>query len=200
MKTRMFGVGMGAAGALLMLVQMLPAKADDASELQTKIRAALRTAKTFVQTVTMKGSPAAPLGGTATFTVVAPNRYRQYVASRPSGADDTIIIGHEVYGNEGKGWTVQTWTDRLVTGFEGAVFAVKVVAVGSDQTVDGKTVGSFVMVDPRGAKETDTMNCTYQKQTFRPISCSDAMSTIEFLNYDDPNVTIEMPKNAKRTD
>jgi len=195
----MFGAAVAAMGALAILAQMLPARADDASELQTKIRAALRTAKAFVETVTMKG-PAAPLGGTGTFTVVAPNRYRQYVASQLSGTDDTIIIGHEVYGNEGKGWTVQTWTDRLVTGFEGDVFAVKVVSVGPDQTVDGKTVGSFVMVDPHGAKESDTMNCTYEKQTFRPISCSDAMSTIKYSNYDDPSVTIETPKNAKRTD
>jgi len=180
--------------------QVLPARADDAADLQAKIRAILRNAKSFVETVTIKPNPLAPLGGSATFTVVAPNRYRQYVVSPPAGKDDTIIIGRQVYGNSGKGWDVQTWTDRLVTGFEGDVFNVKVVSVGADQTIDGKTVGGFVMIDPRGVKETDTMRCTYDKQTFYPIACDDATSRIKFSNFDDPAVKIETPKNPKRVD
>jgi len=183
-----------------MFLQLLPASADDASDLQAKIRSALRTAKTFVVTGTMKGSLGHPLGGTATFTVVAPNRYRQYVVSPTDGTDDTIIIGHDVYGNEGKGWDVQTWSDRLVTGFEGEIFAVRVVSVGPDETIAGKTVGSFVMIDPNGASDADTLRCTYEKSSFRPLACDSAMSTTKYTNYDDPAVEIETPKNAKRTD
>jgi len=188
-------------GALVILTQTLPARADDASELQTKIRAALRGAKAFVETFAMKG-PAALIAGTSTFTVVAPNRYRQYVVSPTSGIDDTIIIGHEIYGNEGKGkgWTVQTWDDRLVTGFEGDVFAVKVISVGPDQKVGATTVGSFVMVNPHGAKESDTLQCTYEKTAFRPLVCTSDLSTVKYTNYDDPSLKIETPKNARRTD
>jgi len=189
------------AGALLILAQTLPAKADDATELQTKIRTALRSAKSFVETFTMKG-PAALIGGTSTFTIVAPNRYRQYVVAPVSGTDDTIIIGHEIYGNErkGKGWTVQTWDDRLVTGFEDDVFAVKVISVGPDQKVGAKTVGSFVMANPHSAKESDTLQCTYEKTTFRPLLCTSDLSTVKYTNYDDPALKIETPKNARRTD
>jgi len=187
--------------ALFVSMLAAPALADDsAAALQTKIRAALHAAKSFVELATIRPNPFALLGGTATFTVVAPNRYRQYVLSPPTGKDDTIIIGHDVYGNEGKGWTVQTWSDRLVTGFEGEVFDIKVVSAGPDQTVDGKTVGSFVMLDPRGAKETDTMQCTYEKGTFRPLACTASITTIKFSNYDDPAVVIETPKNPKRVD
>jgi hypothetical protein len=194
------GAAYAAGAALVLLAQILPASADDASVLQTKIRAALRTAKSFVETVTIKGSPGHPLGGAATLTVVAPNRFRQFVNGGPGDSDDTIIIGDDVYGNEGKGWDVLNWTDRLVTDFEGDVFAVRVSSVGPDRTVDGKTVGSFAMIDPHGATDNDILQCTYEKSSFRPLACTGIMSTIKYASYDNPTLAIEAPKNARRTD
>jgi len=194
------GVALAAGVALVYVAQILPASADDAVGLQTKIRAALRTAKSFVETVTMKGSLRHPLGGAATLTVVAPDRFRQFVVGGPGDSDDTIIIGHNVYGNQGTGWDVLDWTDRLITDFEGDVFAVRVSSVGPDRTVDGKTVGSFVMIDPHGASDKDTLQCTYEKSTFRPLACIGSMSTIKYASYDNPALAIEAPKNAKRTD
>jgi hypothetical protein len=175
------------------------ATAASPSELQAKVRAALLGAHSFVETVTIKPNAIAPLGGTMTFTVVAPNRYHQLVSSSLGGGDDTIIIGNQVYGRAGKGWTVQTWSDRLVTGFEGDTFDVDVVSVGPDETRDGKTVGTFVMKDPRGAKDSDTLSCTYDRATFLPLHCENGFSTIAYA-YGDPGVSIETPKNPVRLD
>ncbi len=195
------GAGLIALPAMLAAAATVGiARADQSSDLQARVRAALRNATSFVETVTVKPNPYVPLGATLRFTVVAPNRYHQTVSGAPPQADDTIIIGHEVYGKEAGGWTVETWSDRLVISFEADVFDVTVRVVGPDRTVDGKTVGSFVMKDPRGAKDTDTLDCTYDKQTFRLLTCSSAISSITYSNYDDPAVTIETPKNAKRLD
>jgi hypothetical protein len=172
-----------------------PAVASDASVLQAKIRAALRSAKSFVATVAIKPQALAPAGGTIVYTVVAPNRYRQAVSGLP-GADDTIIIGHEVYGNRGSGWDVQTWDDRLVTGFEGDLLDVTVVAAGPD----ANGAGTFTMKDPHGARETDTLACTYEKATFRPLVCTAGYETMTFSRYDDPSVAVPTPANAKRVD
>jgi len=199
MKTRMFTGTLIAAGtALVVLAQILPAGASEASDLQTKMRSALRTAKTFVETISIKGSLGHPLGGTATYTIVAPDRFRQTGTTAGAPPDDTIIIGHDVYGNEGKGWDVQTWSDHLVTSFEGDVLNVKVASIGPDQTVDGKIVGTLVMIDPLGASDADTLQCTYEKLSSRPLACNGTHSSIKYTNYDDPTITIEAPKNAKR--
>jgi hypothetical protein len=189
-----------ALAAFVLLAQALPARAGDVSILQAKIRAALRAATSFVETVTVSPNPFVPLGGTITFTVVAPNRYRQLAAGGSMGRDETIIIGHEVYGNDPAGPTVQTWSDHLVMGFEGDVFDVVVRSSGPDLTAGGKTVGSVVIKDPRGAKVTDFLDCTYEKSTFRLLACSGGPSKIAFSNYNDPAITISTPRNAKRVD
>jgi hypothetical protein len=175
-----------------------PAFANDASVLQAKMRAALRSAKSFVATAAIKPGVAAPLGGTIVYTVVAPNRYRQEVHSLP-GADDTIIIGDQVYGNkgDGKGWDVQTWSDRLVSGFEGDLLDITVVSIGPDTTVDGKKAGTFTMRDPHGERDSDTLACTYDKAAFTPLVCTAAYETVTFSRFNDPTVTIPTPQNAK---
>jgi len=163
------------------------------------MRTALLAAHSFVETVTVKPNSIAPLGGTLTFTVVAPNRYHQVVSSSLGGGDDTIIIGNQVYGRAGKGWTVQTWSDRLVTGFEGDTFDITVVSIGPDKTAGGKTVGTFVMKDPRGAKDSDTIACTYEHATSLPLQCENGFSTISY-RYGDPSVSVETPKDPVRLD
>lgn len=185
--------------ALATAPQAASASVSTPTDLQTKIRATLRSATSFVQTVTIKPNPLAPVGGTMTFTVVAPNRFHQVVVGAPGGPDDTIIIGHEVYGRKGQGWDVQTWSDFLVTGFEEDIFNVKVLSVGPDQTADGKTVGTYVMKDPRGRRESDTLACTYDPTTFRPLGCSSDLFIVKYV-FDDPSTTIETPKNAVRVD
>lgn len=169
------------------------------SILQTKMRTALLAAHSFVETVAVKPNSIAPLGGTLTFTVVAPNKYHQLISSSLGGGDDTIIVGNQVYGRAGKGWTVQNWSDRLVTGFEGDAFDVTVVSVGPDKAIDGKTVGTFVMKDPRGAKDSDTLACTYERATSLPLQCDNGYSTITY-RYGDPGISIETPKDPVRVD
>jgi hypothetical protein len=187
-------------GAFMLLAQTVPARADDVSDLQAKMRAALRSAKSFVETVTVSPNPYVPLGGTMVFTVVAPNRYRQLAGGGSMPPDETVIIGNEVYGNDSRGWTVQTWSDHLVTGFEGDVFNLIVRSIGADATVAGKMVGSVVLKDPRGAKESDVLACTYEKSSFRLLTCSGGSSKLVVSKYDDPANAIPTPKNPKRLD
>jgi hypothetical protein len=173
-----------------------PAAPGDASQLQGQIRAALRSAKSFVMTVSVKPAVYAPKGGTMVYTVVAPNRYRQQVTGMPGGNDDTIIIGHQVYGHDSGAWDVQPWSDHLVTGYESNTFALSVVSVGADQTVNGKTVGSFVLKYPPDENDAWSMNCTYDKQSFRPLQCASAGASIGW-RFDDPSTVIPTPANAK---
>lgn len=169
----------------------LPAPAADTAALQTSVRAALRSAKSFVVDVKIKPMPVAPMGASIQWTIVAPNRFRQVTHGDPSGDDDTIIVGHNVYGNKRGAWDVQTWDDHLVTGFEGGVFDVNVVSAGA---------GTFVMKDPLGRNESDTLSCTYDKTTYRPLTCGNAGKTVTYGRYDDPSVTIPTPAHAKRVD
>jgi hypothetical protein len=185
-----------AAACAIALCTTAPAYASDASALQVKVRAALRSAKSFVATANVKPGLTAPSGGTIVYTVVAPNRYRQTVTGFP-GADDTIIIGNKIYGNNGGGWDVQTWTDRLVDGFEGDLFDFTILSVGAEST---PTTGTFVMIDPHGAHKTDTLQCTYDKPTSRPMTCIASYETVTFARYDDPTVTIPTPANPKKVD
>jgi hypothetical protein len=185
-----------AAAIATALCTIAPVYASDAPALQVNVRAALRSAKSFVATATVKPVITAPNGGTIVYTVVAPNRYRQTVTGFP-GADDTIIIGNKVYGNSGGGWDVQTWSDRLVNGFEGDLLDFTILSVGPEST---PTTGTFVMIDPHGAKKTDTMQCTYDKLTSRPMTCITSYETVTFSRYDDPTVTIPTPQNPKRLD
>jgi hypothetical protein len=181
-----------AAAALALLAsQALPAGANDASVLQDKIRATLRSAKSFVLTEEIKpGTLGAPTGGTVVYTVVAPNRYHQ-VSTGSIGADDTIIIGHQIYGHDSGAWTVQTWDDRLVSGFESDTFLVDVTSV------DGS---NFVMSFPHEGSVKQTLSCTYDPQTFRPQKCTGEHVTLTYSQYDDPALTIPTPANAKRED
>ncbi|MGR4065668.1 MAG: hypothetical protein ACLQPV_09525 [Vulcanimicrobiaceae bacterium] len=180
-----------AAAMLVLASQASPANASDASALQDKIRAALRSAKSFVMTATVKaGTPGAPAGGSVVYTVVAPNRYRQ-VSSPTLGADDTILIGNQIYGHKGAGWDVQTWTNALVAGFESDVFLVDVTSV------DGT---NFVMRYPHEGPNKQTLLCTYDPQTFRPQTCTGEELTLTYAQYDDPSIAIPTPPNAKRED
>ena len=99
------------AFAFVSAIAPAPAAPGDASQVQTQMRASLRSAKSFVMTVNVKPAVYAPKGGTMVYTVVAPNRYRQQVTGMPGGDDDTIIIGHQVYGHDKGVWDVQPWTD-----------------------------------------------------------------------------------------
>jgi hypothetical protein len=173
-----------------------PADASEASALQAKVRAALRSAKSFVATASIRPGLTAPNGGAVVYTFVAPDRFRQTVSGMP-GADDTIIIGNKVYGNSGGGWDVQTWSDRLVNGFEGDLLDFKIVSIGPEST---DTTGTFIAIDPHGAKSSDTMQCTYDKQTSRPMACITSYETITFKRFDDPAVTIATPEHAKKLD
>ncbi len=184
------------AAAAFALATVAPACASEASELQAKVRAALRSAKSFVATAAINPSVTAPNGGTVVYTIVAPNRFRQTVHGLPGG-DDTIIIGNKVYGNDGGGWDVQTWSDHLVNSFEGDLLDFTILSVGAESTA---TTGTFVMVDSHGEKKTDTLQCTYDKTTSRPRTCIAGYVTITFARFDDPTVAIPTPEHPKVLD
>jgi hypothetical protein len=177
------------ARLLALLLAFAFPQGDAALDLQAKVRAALHGSKNVVATITINPQPMAPMGGTITYTYVAPNRYRQTVSGIP-GADDTIVIGDQVYGRHGNAWDVQTWTDELVRGYEGDLFDVVVLDVGH---------GGFTMKDPHGKNEGDTRICTYDKATSRPKQCAMSYGTVTY-RYDDPAVTIPTPPNPKRVD
>jgi hypothetical protein len=190
-----------AAGALVagIVLVALPSRADDAGQLQAKIRAALRSAKTFVETVKIKPNSQVPAGGTIVYSVVAPDRFRQKTSGPEPGGDDTILVGHEAYGSKGVGspWDVQTWSSELVNGFESDVFNPEVVSLEPDAPGG---YGSFQRRDPNGFQKDATLSCTYDKATFRPVACSNEVYEITYSDYDDPSVVIPTPLRLRRVD
>jgi hypothetical protein len=172
------------------LASPIAADASSTASLQAGVRAALRAAKSFVVHAKINPYVHAPLGATFDWTVVAPNRYHQVSHGDPTGDDDTIIIGHEVYGHKHGSWDVQTWDDNLVNGFEDEVFGVTIVSGGN---------GTYVAKAPLGPQDS-TMTCTYDEKTLRPLQCRNDLITLTYSRYDDPSVTIPTPAHAVRID
>jgi hypothetical protein len=92
---------------------------------------------------------------------------------------------------------VQTWSDRLVDGFEGDLLDFNIVSIGSEST---DSTGTFEAIDPHGAKSTDTMQCTYDRPTSRPKTCITGYERVTFTRFDDPTVVIPTPEYAKKLD
>jgi hypothetical protein len=112
------------------------------------------------------------------------------------GDDDSILIGKRIYGRKGSGWDYQDWSDHLVTGYEGETFDLIVASAGPDQTVDGKTVGTFTMSYPPDESDAWTLQCTYDKPTFHPIACT-SPAVNSTWRFNDPAITVPTPENAK---
>jgi hypothetical protein len=176
-----------AIAALLVCSAALPARADVAADLQQKIDAAMRNAKSFVVTTLY---PAQAYSSTLVY--VAPNRSRVAVAIAAS-TTDVVTVGDTSYSSKNgapfeKAAVLPEESARLKS-----IGSVKVETVRADITTEGATYGAFETSVPLGSAV--TLTCTYDKKSFRLARCANGEVTQTYKNYDDPNNTVETPTN-----
>jgi hypothetical protein len=183
--------------ALLAAVAASSARANDAADLQARVRAALHDAKSF--TLTLEPGMAAVEGaGTIDYVVVEPGRYHQIFKPSSGTVVDTIVIDATIYDRLGAGaFHSAPFAKERQTPFLGPLFDVRIVSRGPDVIEDGRTRGTYVATDPLAGDATATVTCSYDKSSARPVACHGAQTRESYARYDDPTLAVDVPPGAK---
>jgi len=175
--------------AVLSACAAVPALADDKSDLQAKVSAALKHAKSFTATTLLVG-----LGVSTTTMYVAPDRTKTSVALAGSTRDIVTVGGTAYVSVNGAPYEKRTLSPAQAATLT-AVTDVSVSAIVPDVSAGGTTYGAFETV--AGAAPTAvTLTCTYDKKTYLLVKCSSDSLVQMFGNYDDPKNVIDVPKEA----
>ncbi|GAC1538522.1 MAG: hypothetical protein NVS2B17_12550 [Candidatus Velthaea sp.] len=179
-----------ALAAALVVCAAAPARADDSSDVQSKVSAALKAAKSFVATTLF------PAAGASTISVfVAPDRVKTDVAYG-TNASTVILIGTEAYtSRNGAPYEKATVPANILAELT-SLTVVNVTAVKPDIVEAGTALGAFTTV-VGAPPHTLTLTCTYDKKTYRLAKCASEQIIQTFANYDDPKNIVEPPKGAK---
>jgi hypothetical protein len=182
--------------ALLWAVAAVPARANDAADLQAKIASALKGTKSFVMTSTMTPNAMAPKGLTSKVTFVAPDRYRT-LDSVPGETHEEITIGGTIYvSTNGAPYRKDSVPPDIVAENLKVYLYVNVASVLPDRLQNGTTFGAYSSMIPVGG-EPQAFTCTYDRQTYLPATCSNKLTTIVYSSYDDPKIVVEPPADTK---
>jgi biotin carboxylase len=169
------------------------ARADDAADLQTKIRAAVQHAKSFTTTAVFLNS------GIVIRTIfVAPDRYATSTAV-DGDSRDVVIVGDALYQRVNNGTFKKGPVPPEVAAQLKAQFDFTVTSIAPDQSAGGITYGTFTSLVAAGPPAV-TLTCTYEKATYRPTRCWNDTVRENFAHYDDPANTVaapDAPKEAK---
>jgi hypothetical protein len=174
--------------ALLLAGVVAPARADQSANVQSRIDAALKTAKSFAVTTRY---PAAAYS--ATLVHVAPDRSRVVVAIAAS-TTDVVRIGSATYSSKNGAPFVKVVPSADASARPVVSGSVKVGALDPDVTVAGVTYGAFETTLPFGTAA--TLKCTYDKRSFRLVQCAGDDVTQTYSGYDDPSNVVEPPENV----
>jgi hypothetical protein len=175
-----------------------PAPTGDAT-LTSKIEAAIASATSYRIAVT-----GGPLGLTLDIREFGPDRVR--IASRSTvGASESIVVGTAMYyraaGGEWKAYPVPPVTkvrrNRLYMAAPDTLLSPL-----EDRTESGETLGAFRSVATGNAQLPGTMDCTYDKVTFRPRTCNVTLRgvatplQVTYAGWDDPTNAVEPPSGV----
>ena len=181
--------------ALVVAATVPAAAADDGAALTAKIDAALSSAASY--RVTVQGPNGFALD------IVAVGRDRVRVQSSAGGnTAESVVVGPAMYYHAaGNPWTANAVpvikTQRKNLLYMGAP-DTKVEPL-ADRTEGGVTYGAFGSLAVGNAQVPATMECTYDKGTFRPHACTivlQALPTPLHVTYDkwnDPSNVVEAP-------
>jgi hypothetical protein len=181
--------------ALVVAATVPAAAADDGAALTAKIDAALSSAASY--RVTVQGPNGFALD------IVSVGRDRVRVGSSAGGTTaESVVVGNAMYYHAaGNPWTanavpvVKTQRKNLL--YMGAP-DTKVEPL-ADRTDAGVTYGAFGSLAVGNAQVPATMECTYEKATYRPHTCTivlQALPTPLHVTYDkwnDPSNVVEPP-------
>ncbi|MFN2461088.1 MAG: hypothetical protein ABR591_10435 [Candidatus Velthaea sp.] len=177
------------AAALIVSTAAAPARADDKFDLQSKLTAALKAARSFVATTVVVAN-----GVSTTTTYVAPDRTKTDVLLGQS-TRQIITIGDVSYtSRDGAAFERGTVPTALVAQLK-SLTEVSVSALAPDVAADGATYGAFKTIVGL-APQAVTLTCTYDKKTYRLAKCASSEVIQTFGNYDDPKNVVEAPKAA----
>ena len=181
--------------ALVVAAAVPAAAADDGAALTAKIDAAVRGATSY--RVTVQGPNGFALD------IVSVGRDRVRVQSSAGGTSaESVVVGTSMYYHvAGNAWTatavpvVKTVRKNLL--YMGAP-DTKVEPL-ADRSEGGVTYGAFGSLAVGNAQVPATMECTYDKATFRPHACTivlQALPTplhVTYDKWDDPSNVVEAP-------
>ena len=167
---------------------MSAAQADGMADLQARLDAALKGAKSFVVTTLYPAQ-----AYSSTLMVVAPDRTRLAVAVS-ANTTDIVTIGQTEYSSKNGA----TFEKRPAAPSAGpprqSPGSVKVMGMRPDVRVGSKTYGAFDASVPLGVQV--TLTCTYDKKNYRLVRCANDEITQRYGKYDDPSNVVDAPKNA----
>jgi hypothetical protein len=181
--------------ALVVAATVPAAAADDGGALTAKIDAALSSATSY--RVTVQGPNGFALD------IVSVGRDRVRVGSSAGGTTaESVVVGTAMYYHTaGNPWTANAVpivrTPRKNLLYMGAP-DTKVEPL-ADRTDAGVTYGAFGSLAVGNAQVPATMECTYDKTTYRPHTCTvvlQALPTPLHVTYDkwnDPSNVVEAP-------
>ena len=184
--------------ALVVAATVPAAAADDGAALTAKIDAALSSAASY--RVTVQGPNGFALD------IVSVGRDRVRVGSTAGGTTaESVVVGNAMYYHAaGNPWTanavpvVKTQRKNLL--YMGAP-DTKLEPL-ADRTEAGVAYGAFGSLAVGNAQVPATMECTYDKATYRPHACTivlQALPTPLHVTYDkwnDPSNVVEPPPNV----
>ena len=181
--------------ALVVAATVPAAAADDGAALTAKIDAALSSAASY------RVSVLGPNGFAIDILSVGRDRVRVQSSAGGTTAESVVVGTAMYYHTAGNPWaanavpTVRTARKNLL--YMGAP-DTKVEPL-ADRTEGGVTYGAFGSLAVGNAQVPATMECTYDKSTFRPHTCTivlQALPTPLHVTYDkwnDPSNVVEAP-------
>jgi len=181
--------------ALVIAATVPAAAADDATALTAKIDGAISAAASY--RVSVQG----PNGFAVDIVSVGRDRVRVQSTAGGNAAESVVVGPAMYYHTAGSPWTanavpmIRTVRKNLL--YMGAP-DTKVEPL-ADRTEAGVTYGAFGSLAVGNAQVPATMECTYDKETFRPHACTvvlQALPTPLHVTYDkwnDPSNVVEVP-------
>jgi hypothetical protein len=180
----------------LVVAASIPAlAADDGTALSAKIDAALSSAASY--RVTVQG----PNGFAIDIVSVGHDRVRVQSSAGGTAAESIVVGPAMYYHTAGGAWTAnavpvvkRTRKNLLYMGAPDTKLEPL-----ADRTEGGVTYGAFGSLAVGNAQVPATMECTYDKATFRPHACTvvlQALPTplhVTYDKWDDPSNAVEAP-------
>ena len=191
----------GALSIALVVGSGLPAvSADDASALSAKVDAAIASAASY--RVAVQG----PSGMTLDILSVAPDRVR-VVSTLGGTTSESVVVGTSMYYRSGSGgWlsyavppVKRVRKNRLYMGA-----ADTPLRPLPDRTESDATWGAFSAQAQGSTQLNGSMECTYDKTTYRPRACTivvlgmPAPLRVTYDSWNDPSNTVEAPPAYRR--
>ena len=161
----------------------------DLPTVRTKVALAMRAASSFVVT----SSPASGAGRPTTTIFVAPDRYR-YRYNEHDANFDTIVVGETGYiASPGQPYAVIPGRSIATALRHLVLHDVVVEQLAPDVVIGGIAYGRFASAEPGGRNV--RLTCTYDKASYRLVSCASVDWHVAFSRYDDPSNVVAVPAN-----